>query len=66
MINRIRGAVSWIQNSTIKNRTGKAEKTGFCIRDQRNDQPINFWSAAIRSRSARSRSVDSVISVMVI
>ena len=65
MINRIRGAVSWIQNSTIKKSYRKSGKNRV-HRDQRNDQPINFWSAAIRSRSARSRSVDSVISVMVI
>ena len=49
-----------------KNRTRKAGKPSYGFRDQRNDQPINFWSAAIRSRSACSRSVDSVISVMVI
>jgi hypothetical protein len=34
--------------------------------ENRNNQPINFWSAEIRSRSACSLCVVSVISVIVI
>jgi hypothetical protein len=66
MINtvRVRECVDLYYHYSKKNVTGNAGNQNKILRDI-NYQPINFCSAAIRSLSACSRSIDSVISVMV-
>ena len=63
MINRI--AVADVQEPRNSSSISLDGKIRLCT-IHATVQPINFWSAAIRSRSACSRSVDSVMSVTVI